>query len=150
MTFLRLPTEQNMTTYRLIIYCLSILSALATQAIADSLPSHGIYDVRAFGAVGDGVTLDTKAIQKAIDTCAEAGGGEVYLQGGTFLSGTIRLKSNVTLQVEAGATLLGSTNIADYPDITPDIIYLYRARFTKYLIYAEKAENIGLAGRGYH
>ena len=115
---------------------------------ADAAPPAGLYDVRAFGAVGDGAALDTQAIQKAIDACAEAGGGKVYLQGGTFLSGTIRLKSNVTLYVEAGATLLGSTNIADYPDITPRIVYLYRARFTKYLIYAEQAENIAIAGRG--
>jgi hypothetical protein len=108
----------------------------------------GLFDVRRFGAVGDGVTLDTVAIQNAVDACAESGGGKVWLQGGTFLSGTIRLRDNVTLHVEAGATLLGSTNIEDYPDITPEIVYLYRHRFTKYLIYAEGAENIGLSGRG--
>lgn len=126
------------------LFASSILTARASAEPTSTPP----FNVRDFGAVGDGVTLDTQAIQKAIDACAEAGGGTVYLQGGTFLSGTIRLKSNVTLLVEAGATLLGSTNIEDYPDITPEIIYLYRARFTKYLIYAEKAENIGLAGRG--
>ena len=148
MTVFMLLTKRRTTICRLIICCLGILSVLAAEVAADSPPSHGIYNVRAFGAVGDGVTLDTDAIQKAIDTCNAAGGGQVYLQDGTFLSGTIRLKSNVTLHVEAGATLLGSTNIADYPDITPDIIYLYRARFTRYLIYAEKAENIGISGRG--
>ncbi len=116
--------------------------------VAAAAPPAGLYAVRAFGAVGDGVALDTEAIQKAVDACAKAGGGTVYMQGGTFLSGTIRLKSNVTLYVEAGATLLGSTNIADYPDITPKIVYLYRARFTKYLIYAERAQNIAIAGRG--
>lgn len=131
------------------ILCLAVVGFCNTErAAADASPPPGLFDVRSFGAVGDGVTLDTQAIQKAVDACAEAGGGSVYLQRGTFLSGTIRLKSNVTLRVEAGATLLGSTNIEDYPDITPAIIYLYRARFTKYLIYAEKAENIGLAGRG--
>lgn len=125
-----------------------VVSALCGGASADSTARGGVFDVRTYGAVGDGATLDTQAIQKTIDACAEAGGGKVYLQGGTFLSGTLRLKSNVTLFVEAGATLLGSTNLADYPDITPDIIYLYRERFTRYLIYAEKQQNIGLAGRG--
>jgi polygalacturonase len=124
------------------------LQVVAPQATAQGLSRGGFFDVRRFGAVGNGKTLDTKAIQKAIDACAAAGGGKVCLQGGTFLSGTIRLRSNVTLVVEAGATLLGSTDIADYPDITPEVVYLYRSRFTKYLIYAEKAENIGLAGRG--
>ena len=126
----------------------AVLLLFGEKAAAQPPRPDGVYDVREFGAVGDGVTLDTPAIQKAVDACADAGGGKVHLQGGTFLSGTIRLKSNVTLHIESGATLLGSTNIADYPDITPEIIYLYRARFTKYLIYAERAENIGLAGRG--
>lgn len=109
---------------------------------------RGVFDARDFGAAGDGRTLDTAAIQKAVDACAKAGGGRVYLQGGRFLSGTIRLRSHVTLYVEAGAALVGSTNIDDYPDITPQIVYLYRARFTRSLIYAEAAENIGIAGRG--
>ncbi len=126
----------------------AVVGLVSSQARAERSSSSGIYDVRDFGAVGDGVTLDTKPIQKAIDACAEANGGAVRLRGGTFLSGTIRLKSNVTLCIEAGAALLGSTNIADYPDITPEIVYLYRARFTKSLIYAERAENIAIAGRG--
>ena len=120
----------------------------ANQATAEPVPQGRLYDARRFGAAGDGATLDTEAIQQAVDACAAAGGGRVYLQGGAFLSGTIRLKSNVALHVEAGATLLGSTDIADYPDITPEIVYLYRARFTKSLIYAEGVENIALAGRG--
>jgi glycosyl hydrolase family 28 len=131
-----------------LILSLSIVGLSNSGYAADALQPAELFDVRNFGAVGDGVALDTQAIQKAVDACAQAGGGKVHLQGGTFLSGTIRLKSNVTLHIEAGATLLGSTSIEDYPDITPDIIYLYRARFTKYLIYAEKAQNIGLSGRG--
>jgi hypothetical protein len=110
--------------------------------------SRATFNVRDYGAAGDGTTLDTQAIQNAIDACARAGGGRVYLQGGTFLSGTVVLQSNVTLYVEAGATLRGSRNMEDYPDITPQIHYLYRPRFTKYMIYAERAENIGIAGRG--
>lgn len=125
-----------------------LIAAVSVGVTRAAAPVGREYDVRSYGAVGDGVVLDTKSIQQAIDLCADAGGGTVRLQGGRFLSGTIRLKSNVTLYVENGAVLLGSTNIGDYTDITPAITYLYRARFTKSLIYAEKAENIAIAGRG--
>lgn len=110
--------------------------------------TSGTWDAREFGAKGDGRTLDTAAIQAAIDACAEAGGGTVMLHGGVFLSGTVRLRSHVTLFVAGGATLRGSAKIEDYPSITPAIAYLYRDRFTKSLIYAEGQENIALAGGG--
>src|SRR5262245_8939379 len=75
-----------------------------------------VCDVRAYGAKGDGTTKDTAAIQKAIDACAaEKSGGTVKLSGGTFVSGPIVLKSNITLDVEKGATLLGSPDRGDFP-----------------------------------
>jgi len=122
--------------------------AMTARAADQDRPSAGHFDVRAYGAVGDGKTLDTPAIQKAVDAAVEAGGGTVHLAGGTFLSGTVRLKSNVTLHVEAGAILRGSRDVGDYPDNTPQIVYLYRPRFTKSLIYAEREKNIALTGRG--
>ena len=73
-----------------------------------------VFDPRAFGAKGDGQTKDTEAIQRAIEAAAKTTGGTVRLAGGSFLSGTILLKSGVTLRIERGATLLGSTSHADY------------------------------------
>jgi len=72
---------------------------------ADS-PSTGTFDVKSHGATGDGKTFDTAAINKAIDTAAAAGGGVVVFPAGNYLSYSIHLKSNITLHLEQGATLI--------------------------------------------
>src|SRR5471032_3341923 len=69
-------------------------------------PTHE-FNVRDFGAKGDGVAVDTPAINQAIDAAAAAGGGIVRLPSGTYLSYTVRLRSNITLRLEKGAVLLG-------------------------------------------
>ena len=115
---------------------------------APATPQPGVYDVRAFGAKGDGSTLNTAAIQQAIDRANQDGGGRVVLPApGIYLTGTIFLKDNVTLDIPSGATLLGSRQQADYskninrfPYITEDM--------DRVLIYAQKASNVGLTGRG--
>ena len=66
-----------------------------------------VFNVRDFGAKGDGKTLETAAIQKAIAACAAGGGGQVLLPPGKYLSATIQLKSHVTFKLDAGATLIG-------------------------------------------
>lgn len=73
-----------------------------------------VYNITDFGAKAK--TLSTSAIQKAIDKCHLDGGGIVEISNGTYLSGTIFLKSNVNLRIEAGATLEMSTNMEDFPD----------------------------------
>lgn len=105
-----------------------------------------VFDVRDHGAVGDGKTLDTEALQKAIDACAAAGGGQVRFPAGTFLSGTIRLKSNVTLYLDEGAILQGSRYMTEYPPKPIDYVALRYSE--RSFIYAEKAENIGIEGPG--
>src|ERR1041384_6804272 len=72
------------------------------------------FNVLEHGAVGDGTNLDSQAINEAIDVCAKAGGGQVLFPAGRYLSGTINLRSHVTLLLEAGATLVGTTNPAAY------------------------------------
>ena len=102
-----------------------------------------VCDARTYGAKADGVTKDTKAIQAAIDDCANAGGGTVRLSGGTFVSAPIVLKSNITLDIAKGATLLGSPDHADYPAKTE-----FRAPGTQSLVSATNAENIAITGGG--
>jgi polygalacturonase len=65
-------------------------------------------NVRLFGAVGDGKNLDSPAINRAIDACVRAGGGTVFVPAGIYLSGSIHLKSNIHLYLDAGATILGA------------------------------------------
>ena len=81
-----------------------ITSFLLLCSIALAAPT-GTYNVRAFGAMGDGKNIDSKAINKAIDSAAAAGGGTVYLPAGTYLSYSIRLKDNINLHLERGAVL---------------------------------------------
>lgn len=75
------------------------------------------YSITDFGAMGDGKTLNTAAIQAAIEACTASGGGRVTVPAGKFLSGTIRLKSNVDLHLESGAELISSLDPADLPDL---------------------------------
>ena len=99
-------------------------------------------DVKHFGATGGGIALDTGSIDKAIDACATAGGGTVYLPAGTYLSGTIRLKSNITLWLDSGAKLLGSKDLAQYRTAVDGQVW-YDA-----LIMAKGIRDVAIVGRG--
>lgn len=103
-----------------------------------------VYSITEFGAVGDGVTLNTAAVQKAIDTCANESGGTVLVPAGDFVIGTIELKSNITLRLATKGRLLGSARIEDYragnnvPPGNGNIV----------MIFAANAENIRIEGPG--
>jgi polygalacturonase len=90
---------------------LVVLCCLASARAAD----RQTLNVHDFGAVGDGQTKDTAAIQKALDTCETNGGGTVVVPEGVYLTGSLILHSNTTLQLAGRASLLGSPDIADYP-----------------------------------
>jgi hypothetical protein len=105
------------------------------------------FNINDYGAKGDGVTLNTRAIQQAIDVCAK-GGGMVYIPAGTYLSGSLVMRSHVNLHISEGAILLGSTNINDYDEKIPKI-RSYTDQYVKQsLIYGEDLENIAITGKG--
>jgi polygalacturonase len=106
-----------------------------------------IYNVLRFGANGDGEFDNTDAFADAIDTCAGAGGGTVYFPAGTYLTSPIFLKSKVTLYLEAGATILGTTDWYAYPVINSRMEGVERECYAS-LIQASDCENVALVGRG--
>lgn len=108
-----------------------------------------IYDVKNLGAVGDGKTKETALLQKIIDQCAAEGGGVVLLPRGTYLTGTLHLKSKVTLHLSANATLLGSTDPADYPPNDSPIPHPVNLEYARAaLVVAYDATDVGLRGAG--
>ncbi|MGB6973911.1 MAG: glycoside hydrolase family 28 protein [Terracidiphilus sp.] len=119
---------------------LILLTVCAWTAAAHA---RTVCDARAYGATGNGRTKDTVAIQAAIDACARRGGGVVRLTPGTYLSAPIVLKSGITLDLEEGATLLGSTEHSDYPEITE-----FRAPGRQALVSATQADHVAIVGRG--
>ncbi|MEW6235358.1 MAG: glycosyl hydrolase family 28 protein, partial [Candidatus Omnitrophota bacterium] len=116
-------------------------------AFADS-PQKPFYNILDYGAVADGKTLNTQAIQSAIDDAAQAGGGVVLIPAGSFLTGAIFMKSRLTLHLQSGAALLGSKDIVDYATTIPQI-RSYTDNYVKQsLIYGENLEDIAITGRG--
>ena len=110
---------------------------------ANALDSSHVCNPRAYGAKGDGVSKDTAAIQAAIDACEKQGGGTVQLIAGTYLSAPIVLKSNITLQLDKGATLLGSPDHADYPPLT-----MFHLPDLQPLVSAVNSTNVAITGEG--
>lgn len=128
-------------------FVLTLASFLSCLIQAESITTKGPFDVRAFGATGDGTTKDTVAFQKALDACKTAGGGTVSVPGGLYLIGSLALGSNTTLDLAPRASLIGSPDVADYP--------LVRVRWEgefaqghRALISAVKAEHVTITGRG--
>jgi polygalacturonase len=137
--------ENSMIRFRFVVafIALCVASGAKRSFAQTTMPSN----VRAVGAIGDGKTKDTAAFQNALDQCAKSGGGEVLVPAGDYLIGSIELKSNTTLRLEKGATLLGSPDLADYPII--------KARWEgqwvdahRGLIFAAGATNIAVVGPG--
>lgn len=123
------------------IKCLFILAMLTVHLYAAD------YSITGFGAIGDGETINTQAIQKAIDRCAEHG-GRVIIPQGRFVTGTLFMKSNVTLHLERNAFLLGSTRLPDYPETKVNFRFWGDTWTYRALIIAHNVENIAIEGKG--
>jgi parallel beta-helix repeat protein len=115
------------------------IGALSVQSVNAGVATNHVFNVKSFGALGDGKTMDTMPIQSAIDAVGKAGGGVVLLPPGTYLSGSLVLKSHVELRIETNATLLGSTSHLDYKRL-PQYAYA--------LLLAEGCKDISLTGGG--
>ena len=112
-----------------------------------------IYNVRDYGAVGDGKTLDHEAINRAIEACSSRGGGQVVLTPGTYLCGSIRLKSRVDLHLASGATILAAPASMKAYDLSevfggPEYQDGGHTYFHNSLIWAEGQHDISITGRG--
>lgn len=120
---------------------------LLLLALPFSMQAGETFNVKAYGAKGNGKKMDSPAIQKAIDACHQAGGGTVLIPSGTYLSATIVLKDNVTLHLEKDALILGTTDYKAYDNLDP---------FTEglgidvgwALLVAVDAKNVTLEGEG--
>jgi polygalacturonase len=131
----------------------ALLSCVAILAHAAESPDQNVFNVRSFGALGDGKNLDSPAIDKAIAAAAEAGGGTVLVPAGTYLSGSIHLRSNIHLLIDAGATILGAPqnlNAYDETEPFPGIAFQDGGHcyFHNSLIWGENLTNVFITGHG--
>ena len=128
-----------------------LLFLILTGLFANAQRQGRVFDVSTYGAKGDGKTIDTEAINKAIDAAAQAGGGTVFFKAGTYLSYSIHLKSNITLFIDQGATLQAADSL-HYDAPEPNEFMKYQdfghSHWHNSLIWGENLENISILGEG--
>jgi len=131
---------------------LCLWSAVSPPMFATGV-TDGIFNVRAYGAAGDGTNLDSPAIDQAIAACAQSGGGTVLVPAGTYLCGSVHLQSNIHLVIDTGATLLGapqSLNAYDFTEPWEGVAYQDGGHtyFHNSLIWGENLTNVFITGNG--
>ncbi len=132
-------------------YSALVLLASAV-AVTNAAPAKA-FNVRLFGAKGDGKTLDSPAINRAIEAAAKAGGGTVFFPVGTYLSGSIHLQSHITLYLDMGSTILGAPNgmnAYDAAELNPYDQFqdFGHDHWHNSLIWGQNLEQVAIAGQG--
>ena len=124
-----------------VLFLVLALSSLSAFGATD-------YNILDFGAKNDTTQLSTAAIQRAIDLCSRQGGGRVVVPAGAYKTGTLELRSHVDFHLEVGATLYGSTDLADYKKMKSDYLSLRTQTSTIQLIYADGVNDVTISGQG--
>ena len=146
-------SRSNLLIQLLLIGVVATLATI-TQNASPQKPEGVAYNVRSFGAKGDGKQFDTQAINKTIETAAANGGGTVYFPAGNYLSTSIRLKSNIALYLDQGATIIAAETTANakYDDPEPNQWDAYQdfghSHWHNSLIWGEHLENVSITGPG--
>jgi polygalacturonase len=127
---------------------LPAIVALVLIRFGSAATAGGLYDVREFGARPDGRTLCTEAIQKAVDRCGEVGGGTVVIPPGRWLTGTVYLANYVTVRLENGCTVVGTTDKSQYGPPRP-LLGARGEQYSTWAIFAGKGlDHVAIRGRG--
>src|SRR4051794_25392101 len=100
---------------KLLRFSVTVVALVISFASATAAETPTTYNVRNFGAKGDGTTKDTIAFQKALDTCAVNGGGEVLVPEGKYLIGSVQIGTRTILRLEKDSVISGSPDLEDYP-----------------------------------
>lgn len=154
--------KKSKLIFRALIFAILILSAVQTPLFAQKQaasrgnnPRSEFYSVRNYGAKGDGVTLDTNAINKTIETAAKNGGGTVFFPAGTYLSFSIHLASNITIYLDSSATILAAdpaVHKGRYDNFEPNEFDMYQdfghSHWKNSLMWGIGIENFAIVGQG--
>lgn len=126
---------------------LKVIPVLFLSFLFANVFGQSRYNVKDFGASGDGQTLNTRSIQQAIDQCHADSGGVVFFPPGVFVSGTLQLRSTVTLEIGQGATLQGSRNLSDY-QTEPDTSYVLSTASRLVFLRCADMHDVSISGEG--
>lgn len=126
--------------------------ALVTSANVYAQTQKAFYNVKDFGAKGDGAAINSDAINKAIDAAAAEGGGTVYFPAGNYLSGSIHLKSNICLYIDQGATLIAASDSSEFDKPEKSVSDIYQdyghSHWHNSFIWGENLHDVSIIGAG--